>query len=729
MRLWLLAPVAFLGCSTPSQPVSSNPPSSPSPSPSAPAAKVSAPDAGSSPVATRASPAMDTLFGQKVLDPYRWLEDEKSTEVQAWMAAQDTYARAFLDALPGRAALVKRLQALLYVGAVGVPTERGARLFYLKRAATQEKSVLCWRDGEGGAEQVLLDPNGWDGGKTSLGQWVPSWDGKRVAFNQNPNHADEAVLHVVDVETGKWSEVDVLQGTKYAGPSWTPDGHGFYYEYLPNPPGTSVDERPGLTEIRFHRLGKPQSQDVLVHGPTHDATAFLGQSLSTDGKVLLVYVTHGWTRNDVYFKRLGQDREFRPLVVGQKALYGVAAWKGYFYVLTDEGAPRKRLFRVSIDRPQRSAWKEVVGEDASATLVSANVIGGMLSLEYLQAATTQLKLVTLLGKAVRPLTPPELGTASNLSGLEDKPVAYYSFTSFTRAFEVYRTDVRTGVTTLWARVDVPVDASRYTSEQVHYKSKDGTDVTMFVVRKKDVPRDGTAPALLYGYGGFDVSMTPSFLRTLIPWLDAGGVYALTNLRGGGEYGKAWHEAGMLKNKQNVFDDFIAAAETLGKEKWADPARIAIFGGSNGGLLVGAAMVQRPDLFRAVVCAVPLLDMVRYTQFGSGRTWAEEYGDPSVEEAFRWLYAYSPYHHVVPGEAYPALLLLSSDHDDRVDPMHARKFAAWVETASASHLPVLLRIEKNAGHGGADQVKQAVAQGADMLAFVFTELGVPAPTAP
>ena len=678
---------------------------------------------------TRASPVVDTLFGQRVPDPYRWLEDENSAEVQAWMAAQDENARAFLDALPGRAALVKRLEALFYVGAIGLPVERGARLFYLKRDTHQEKAVLCTRDAAGGAEKVLLDPNGWEGGKTSLGEWVPSWDGKRLAFSQKPNNAYEAALHVMDVDSGKWSEVDVLEGAKYAGPSWTPDGRGLYYEYLPNPPGTSVADRPGLTEIRFHTLGQPQVQDSLVHGATHDAASFLSQSLSRDGKVLLVSVIHGWTRNDVYFKRLGRDRDFRPLVVGQKAVYGVDVWKGFFYVLTDEGASRKRLFRAALDRPQRSAWKEIVPEDAQATLQSSSIVGGMLSLEYLRAATSELKLVTLLGKPVRSVALPEIGSASNLSGLEDNPVAYYSFTSFTRAFEVYRTDVRTGATTLWARVDVPVDASRYTSEQVHYQSKDGTDVAMFVLRNKDVARDGTAPALLFGYGGFDVSMTPSFLSSIIPWLDAGGMYALTNLRGGGEYGKAWHEAGMLKNKQNVFDDFIAAAAALGKEKWADPARIAIFGGSNGGLLVGAAMVQRPDLFRAVVCAVPLLDMVRYTQFGSGRTWAEEYGDPSVEQDFRWLYAYSPYHHVASGEAYPALLLLSSDHDDRVDPMHARKFAAWVQAASASHLPVLLRIEKNAGHGGADQVKQAVAESADMLAFLFTELGVPAPTAP
>jgi prolyl oligopeptidase len=722
MRPLLLSALVLAGCSTP-RPVSPKEPGEP------PAANMGTPDAGDGHLATRAEPVADTLFGQRVADPYRWLEDEKSAEVQAWMTAADTEARKFLDALPGRSALVQRLEALLYVGTVDVPAQRGKRLFYLKRAPHQEKAVLWVREGEHGTEKVLLDPNGWDGGKTSLGVWVPSWDGKRVAFNQNPNNADEAVMHVIDVASGRWSEVDVLQGTKYAGPSWTPNGRGFYYEYLPNPEGTSVAERPGLTEIRYHTLGKPQSKDTLVRAATHDATTFLGQALSRDGKVLLLSVAHGWTRNDVYMKRLGKDRDFKPLVVGQQARYGVDVWKGHLYVLTDEGAPRKRLFRASVDRPERSAWKEIVPADALATLQGSSIVGGVLSLDYLKGATSELRLVSLVGKPIRTLKLPELGSASNLLGLEDRNLAYFSFTSFTRAYEVYRTDVRKGTTTLWARVDVPVDASRYTSDQVHYTSKDGTDVSMFVVRKKDVARDGTAPALLYGYGGFDVSLSPFFLKTLIPWLDAGGVYAMPNLRGGGEYGKAWHEAGMRKNKQNVFDDFASAAEALGKEKWANPRRIAIFGGSNGGLLVGAAMVQRPELFAAVVCAVPLLDMVRYTQFGSGKTWADEYGDPSVEADFGWLLAYSPYHHVVAGTRYPPLLLLSSDHDDRVDPMHARKFAALVEAASASQKPVLLRIERNAGHTGADQVKQTVAEYADLLAFLFLELGVPSPTAP
>jgi prolyl oligopeptidase len=723
MRLLPLLPFVLLGCSTPSHTVT---PKEPVTTPSTPSAS---PDAGSARQKTRSETVVDTLFGQKVADPYRWLEDEKSAEVQAFMASEDKEARAFLDVLPGRAALVQRLEALLYVDAIGVPVVRGTRLFYLKREPHQEKALLCFRAKEGGAEKVLLDPNSWDGGKTSLGTWVPSWDGKRLVFSQKPNNADEAVLHVIDVDTGKWSTVDVLEGAKYAGPSWTPNGRGFYYEYLPNPPGTAVADRPGLTEIRFHRLGKPQAKDTVVRKATHDATTFLSQSLSRDGKVLLVYVIHGWTHNDVYMKRLGKDRDFKPLVVGQPNQYSVDVWKGHLYILTDEGAPRKRVFRARVDRPARRGWKEIVPEDALATLQGTSLVGGLLSLDYLKSATSELRLVTLEGKPVRQLALPELGSAGNLSGQEDRSVAYYSFTSFTRAFEVYRTDVRSGTTTLWAKVEVPVDASRYTSDQVRYRSKDGTDVTMFVVRRKDVARDGTAPALLTGYGGFDVSMTPSFLRTLIPWLDAGGVFALPNLRGGGEYGKAWHEAGMFQKKQNVFDDFIAAAEALGKEKWADPRRIAIFGGSNGGLLVGAAMVQRPDLFGAVVCAVPLLDMVRYTQFGSGRTWAEEYGDPSVEADFNWLYAYSPYHHVVAGTRYPPLLLLSSDHDDRVDPMHARKFAALVEASSASEKPVLLRIERNAGHGGADQVKQTVAQSADTLAFLFLELGVPSPTAP
>ena len=702
----------------------------PPPTPPAPAAQgAGETDAGPAPAATRDEPVVETLFGQRVADPDRWLEDERSAPVQAWMAAENARARSFLDAQPGRSALVKRLGELFYVEAIGVPVERGGRLFYTRRAARQEKAVLCWRRGATGPERVLLDPNTWDGGRTSLGVWVPSWDGRRVAFARHPNNADEADLHLVDVETGAWSETDVLLGGKYAAPQWTPDGRGFYYTYLPDPPGTSIADRPGLAEIRFHVLGQPQGQDALVRGPTHDASTFLSPSLSRDGKVLFLFVWHGWTRSDVFLKRLGKDADFRPLVVGRPALYSVDVWKDNLYILTDEGASRKRVFRASVEHPEPSAWKEIVPEDPRATLASSTIVGGLLALEYLRSATSELRLVTLRGKPVRTVPLPEIGSASNLSGLEDRPTAYFSFTSFTRAQEIYRTDVRTGRTALWARVQVPVDASRYRSDQVTYRSRDGTEVTMFLVRRKDVAQDGTAPALLTGYGGFDVSLTPYFVRSLVPWLDAGGVVAIPNLRGGGEYGKAWHEAGMRERKQNVFDDFIAAALALGTERWADPGRIAIEGGSNGGLLVGAAMVQRPELFRAVVCAVPLLDMVRYTKFGSGKTWSEEYGDPEVEQDFRWLFAYSPYHHVAPGTRYPALLLLSSDHDDRVDPMHARKFAARVAAATGSGRPVLLRIESNAGHTGADRVKQSIDEAADMLAFLFAELAVSEPEVP
>jgi prolyl oligopeptidase len=697
--------------------------------PSLPATGVAAPDAGPGRSATRAEPVADELFGQRVADPYRWLEDEKSAEVQAWMTAQNSEARAFLDAQPGRATLVTRLDALFYVGSIGIPVERGGRLFYTRRAPRQEKAVLCWREGPAGAEHVLLDPNSWDGGNISLGAWAPSWDGRRVAFAQRLNNADEAVLHVVDVASGKWADADVLEGGKYAHPNWTPDGRGFYYTYLPNPPGTPVADRPGLAEVRFHTLGQPQARDALVRGPTHDATTFLAPSLSRDGRVLLVYIWHGWTRSDVFLKRLGRDPDFLPLVVGRPALYSVDVWKDHLYIATDEGASRKRVFRTSIDHPQRSAWMQIVPEDPQATLVTTSIVGGKLSLEYLRNATSELRLVTLLGKPDRPVPLPELGTASNLSGLEDRPTGYFAFTSFTRVQEIYRVDVRTGATSLWAKVEVPVDPQRYRSDQIRYRSNDGTEVTMFIVRRKELPRDGTAPTVLTGYGGFDVSITPDFVKAYLPWLDAGGVLAIANLRGGGEYGKSWHEAGMRERKQNVFDDFIAAAVTLGQERWADPARIAIEGRSNGGLLVGAAMVQRPELFRAVVCTVPLLDMVRYTKFGSGKTWADEYGDPEVERDFRWLFAYSPYHHVVPGTRYPALLLLSSDHDDRVDPMHARKFAPRVVAASTSYRPVLLRIERNAGHAGADRVQQAIGQWADTLGFLFSELAVPPPEAP
>lgn len=676
------------------------------------------------PPATRSQVITEPLFGKQVKDPYRWLEDEKSPEVVEWMKTQDAYARGALQKLPMREQLLKRFTELYYLDAYGIPFKRGNRYFYTRRHKDKEKAIVYWRDGEKGEEKVLLDPNTWSADNTvSLGVWVPSWDGKKVVFAEKPNAADEATLHVLDVSTGTRSKVDVIPGAKYAGPSWTPDSKGFYYEWLPTDSSIPVPDRPGYCEIRFHTLGADPKTDAVVHPKTGDAKTFLGQTLSRDGKYLFVVISRGWNENDWYFQRVGKDKTWQLLVKGVDAKYEVTAWKDMFYVLTDEGAPNKRVFKVDAKKPARAEWKEIIPEDKAAAIDDFTIVGGHIATSSLKKAVSEVELFTLDGKRVRTVELPGLGTASNLVGLQDDDEAYYSFSSFTMPPQVFKSSVKTGKSTLWAKVDVPVDASPFDVRQVSYPSRDGTQVTMFIVARKDLKLNGQNPTLLYGYGGFDVSLTSAFTAFIYPWLEAGGVYAVPNLRGGGEYGKAWHDAGRGAKKQNVFDDFIAAAQYLIREGYTSEKKLAIRGGSNGGLLVGAAMTQKPGLFRSVICAVPLLDMLRYPQFGSGKTWIPEYGDPAIAEEFKVLEAYSPYHQVRYGENYPALLMMSADHDDRVDPMHARKFSALIQQSSKSGAPAWLRIEMNSGHGGSDMVKKNIESSADQLAFLFHTLEV------
>ncbi|MFZ5480265.1 MAG: prolyl oligopeptidase family serine peptidase [Myxococcota bacterium] len=715
MRAPLLALSLILSCTKPAPPP-------PPPMVEVAAAEPAKPAIPAVPEARREAVA-DTLHGVVVADPYRWLEDEKSPEVQAWMKAEDDHARARLAALPAREKLAARFKELYYVDSVNPPVQRAGRYFYLKTHADEEKAILYWREGSEGAEKVLLDPNQWSkDGTVSLGYWMPSWDGKRIVYAEKPNAADEATLKVVEVDTGAVSTTDVIPGAKYADPDWTPDGSGFYYEWIPSDPAIPVDQRPGHCELRYHQLGTDPAKDPTVHPKTGDASTFLSGWLSRDGRFLFVGIYRGWNENDVWVKDLKKDKEFKAFALGKDALYGVTEWDGWFYVQTDEGAPKGRVFRTKVDKRDRKSWVEIVKEDPSARIESFGIVGGKLAINYLKDASSQLRITTLDGKPVREIALPTIGTTSSLHGLEDQDDAYFQFSSYTVPKQVYKTSIATGEVSLWAKVELPVDTSRYVVEQVRFPSKDGTQIPMFLVHRKDLPKDGTNPTLLYGYGGFDVALTPNFRSSIYPWLEAGGVYAVANLRGGGEYGKDWHDAGRMDKKQNVFDDFAAAGEYLVREGWTKPEKLAINGGSNGGLLMGAAMTQRPDLWAAVVCAVPLLDMVRYHQFGSGRTWIPEYGSAEDPKQFATLHAYSPYHHVKEGTAYPALLMLAADHDDRVDPMHARKFVAAVRHATTNK-EVLLRIEANAGHGGADQVAKAIEYSADMYAFLFDRLGV------
>jgi prolyl oligopeptidase len=665
-----------------------------------------------------------------VNDPFQWLEDATTPETRTWLEHEARFAREVLDSLPGRDSLLRRFRELYYVDSISAPLHRGGRYFFTRTHADREKAVVYWKEGESGEERVLLDPNLWSAdGTASLGTWNPSWDGRKVVYGRKENGEDEATLYVLDVDSGTVSPVDVIPGGKYAGPSWTPDSRAFYYEWLPVDPAVPVADRPGRTEIRLHTLGTDPARDEVIHGRTGDPRTFLSQQLSRDGRYLFVYVTRGWNENDVWMRDLQGNGGFRLLVQGHEATYGVFTWQDFLYVLTDEGAVRSRLFRVPLATPDRPHWKEIVPEDASARLVDATVVGGRLALSYLRDASSEIRMAALDGTGTQKLPLPGIGSTSGVVGNPDEDDAYFTFSSFTTPRQVLRFSAAALQPAIWAQVTLPIDPSRFVVEQVFCKSKDGTKIPLFLIHRRGMAKDGNNPTILYGYGGFDVSLTPDFRASIYPWLEAGGLYVIANLRGGGEYGKAWHDAGRGANKQNVFDDFAAAAQYLAREQWTKPERLGINGGSNGGLLVGAAMTQHPELFGAVVCQVPLLDMLRYHLFGSGKTWIPEYGNPEVPEQFRILHAYSPYHHVQRGVRYPPLLMLSADHDDRVDPMHARKFVAAIQDAEAN-LPArplaLLRVEEHGGHHGADQVRAAIELSADMYSFLFKELGATPP---
>ena len=682
------------------------------------------------PPATRRDDIVDDLHGARVADPYRWLEDVAAPEVQGWMRVQDDHARAQLASLPGGPAFRARLAELLYVDAVSAPVRRGTRNFYTRRHKDREKAIYYVREGEHGEERVLLDPNTLSpDGSVSVHGVFPSRDGRLLAYKLSVNNADASTLHLRDLDSGR-ELTDLIDNARYATPAWTPDGRGFYYVWLPRDASIPPDVLPGRAEVRFHRVGDPGTGDRIVAPATGDASRFVGVQLSRDGRHLFISHQHGWNSTDLYFMDLLEETAipvpadspapgFRSLVSGQPALYDVIAWRGAFYIHTNEGAPRYRVFKVDPARPARADWREVVRE-TEATLEGTQVVGERLVLSYLRDAHSELSLRDLDGRPTGDIVLPGLGTTSGLVGEPDDPRAYFHYTSFTQPDQIFETDVRTGAATLWREVDVPIDTSRFVVEQVRYASKDGTEISMFIVRRRDLALDGRRPTLLYGYGGFNVSLTPGFSARAVAWVEQGGVYAMPNLRGGGEYGEEWHRAGMREHKQNVFDDFAAAAEYLIARGYTRPEQLAVYGGSNGGLLVGAFMTQRPELARAVVCAVPLLDMLRYHRFGAGRTWIPEYGDPDIAAEFAWLHAYSPYHHVPSDRPLPALLMLTADSDDRVDPMHARKFTAAVQHVSAR--PAWLRVERNAGHGGADLVQQTIAREADALAFLQAELG-------
>lgn len=673
-------------------------------------------------LARRADTTYD-LHGERIADPYQWLEDESAAEVKAFMTAHDDFARAQLAALEARPAFAKRLAELSYLDSRSAPRVRGKRRFWSEKPADKEKSVYYWQE-EGDEPRVLLDPLEMaPDGTLALGDVVPSPDGKLVAYLEKPDNADESNLKVLEVETGALREADTISGLRYTSPSWSVDGSGFYYTWIPDDPEIPTNERMGFGEIRYHRLGSDPAEDERVRGKTGDATKWQGAAVSDDGSWLVVTVSEGWSRTELFVKRLSKKgAKWVHLTEGlEPAIYEAEGYGDTLYVRTNAGAPKYRLFAVQAGRFDRKAWKELVPEGEDRVLDGVHLIGGRLVAHFMEKASSRLSIFGLDGKLSHAVELPGLGSVASLTGKAGQDDFYFGFESFDRPYELYRASASTGALEVFHRAEVPLEPGSLNIQQVVYPSKDGTEISMFVVGRPETKRDGAQPTLLYGYGGFNISLTPSFSPMVVAWVESGGVYAVPNLRGGGEYGEAWHEAGMLEKKQNVFDDFLTAAQYLIDEKYTSPEHLGISGRSNGGLLVGAAMTQRPELFSAVVCGVPLLDMLRYHQFGIGRAWIPEYGTAERAEDARWLKAYSPYHRVREGTVYPALLMLSADHDDRVDPLHARKLVAAVRAADGGEAPKLLRIERNSGHGGGDMRSKRIERTADELAFLASEL--------
>jgi prolyl oligopeptidase len=680
-------------------------------------------DKSLAPPQTRQEPVRDSLHGRTIEDPFRWLEDSSSAEVAGWTAAQNAYTEAVLGQVPGRDALSHRLAQMLEIGTVQVPAAGGNRYLYTRRDGTQNQPVLYVREGLDGPDRVLLDPNTASaGGTIALDWWYPSLDGSLLAYGYSDHGDEKSTLRVLDVSSGAHLP-DEIPHTRYAGLEWEPDGQGFYYTRYPAPGTVPAGEEDYHQHVFHHRLGTDPAQDPELFGAGRDMTEMVHLHLSPNGRWLLVFVEQGWTRSEVHVRDLHDPAgTFQPLIADLDALFGGEVIDNTFYVQTNWEAPHYRVLAIDLERPGRANWREVIAERPDVVVESIAIVGKRLVLNESKDVTSSVGVYALDGAPLAQPALPPLGSLMGLEGEWDGDDLFLGFESYTVPPTVYRYHLPSGELTTWAQVEAPIDLSRFQVERVWYPSKDGTQIPLFILSRRDLVRNGVTPTVLSGYGGFNVSNSPVFNRNVLPWLEQGGVYAMANLRGGAEYGEEWHRAGMLDKKQNVFDDFHAAAEYLIRAGYTRPERLGIMGGSNGGLLVGAALTQRPELFQAVVCQVPLLDMIRYHHFRIARLWIPEYGGADDPEQFAWLLAYSPYHRVEPGTDYPAVLFTTAESDSRVDPMHARKMAALLQSHGPRR-PVLLRVETEAGHGQGKPLSKRIAEQTDIWSFLALQLGL------
>jgi len=673
---------------------------------------------------TEKRPVTNDYHGTKIVDNYRWLEDAEDPEVIAWTEEQEKFTHSIIDRCPQKEWIVKRLNELWRYDDESVPRRvlRGERLFYWAKKKEDEKWVYMTRAQEGAEPQVVLDPNQWDETETLHGV-APSRDGKYVAFGKAQGGDENPVIRIMVTETGEILP-DQLRGWKQYVNAWLPDNSGFYYACKPLEGEAPEGEHDYWHAAWFHRLGTPAEEDVKVFWHDEVKEYWHGVEVSEEGKYEFYYRSL-FNAQEVFYRPTGSTEELVPLAEGLDAEYAISLVDGKLLIHTDKDAPRKMVYITDLDKPQREHWREFIPEHPKDKLNYIAPIAGHLYASYTHNAYHLVKIFDLEGNHLRDLPFPTIGVGG-VSGYWSLPEIWVHFSSFSYPATVFKYHFEKDELEVYHEFPVEVDVSDVVADQVWYESRDGTPVSMFIVHREGIELDGNNPTMLGGYGGFDVSMMPRFSTRVVLWLEAGGIYAVPNLRGGGEYGREWHEAGMLEKKQNVFDDFIAAAKYLIEKGWTSPEKLAIRGGSNGGLLVGAATVQRPDLFKVVYCGVPLLDMVNYHTFGLANIWAEEYGNSDDPEQFKYLFAYSPYHNVTEGVEYPAFLVTGSENDARVDPLHARKMTARLQGADAGGGPVLLLVRRASGHGGGTTISTQIEQHAEIYAYLMDRIGMEKP---
>jgi len=668
------------------------------------------------PPKARVDNVTDTYGNVRVNDPYRWLEDQDSPETRAWIDAENRCTEAVLAALPGRQGLRDRIAALYRTEVYSAPAERAGRYFFTKRSAEQDLSMIYMRRGRTGTDEVLIDPLGWSKDHSvSAGIEAVSRDGKFLFYSRRAGGQDEVTVHVLDVDSRR-DLPDVLPSAVYFSVSPTPDNRGVYYARA------TVDG----PRAYYHAMGTDPGQDTLIYGTGLGQDRILGASLSDDGRYLVYTVLHGTgsEQTELYVQNVQDHGPVVTVVNDIPSQFDASFGGSTLYIRTNWKAPNWHVYATDPVSPSREHWREVVAPTGD-TLNNFAPVGGKLVAEYLHNATSEIVISDPDGKNPKPIALPALGS-TEVSGRWESPELFYAFTSFNYPTTNFVYDIATGRSSVWSKINVPMDPSLFETEQVWYSSKDGTRVSMFLFHRKGMELKGENPTLLYGYGGFDVVYPLAYQPAIVAWAERGGIFAMANIRGGGEYGEQWHRAGMFENKQNVFDDFIAAAEYLIAHRYTNPRKLAIRGGSNGGLLVGAALTQRPELFQAVVCEYPLLDMLRFQKFLRGPYWVSEYGSSDNPEQFAYLYRYSPYQNVRQGTKYPSVLFVTGDGDTRVAPLHARKMTALLQADTGSNRPILLLYDTKSGHSGGRPINKTIDEQTDILSYLLWQLTVTAP---